>query len=207
MFQRYVFTVDPERFPLPKVRELVSYLHDNQQHYIVMVDPAIAYQDYPAFNNGRDQDVFMKVENGSIYQGVVWPGKTSFPDWFAPQTQEYWNSEFASFFSAESGVDIDGLWIDMNEPANFCNYPCSDPEGYAEENNFPPEPPPVRSGPDIPLPGFPDDLQPAPNMTKRQASTGSMMGLSGRELIDPPYKIQNAAGSISNKSANTDLIQ
>lgn len=48
-------------------------------------------------------------------KGVVWPGVTAFPDWFNPDTQTYWNNEFDSFFSADSGVDIDGLWIDMNE--------------------------------------------------------------------------------------------
>ena len=94
----------------------------------------------------------------------------------------------------------------MNEPANFCNYPCSNASGFAEENNFPPEPPPVRGGASMPLPGFPADFQPVANVTKRQETAGSMMGLPGRELIDPPYLIQNAAGSISNKSANTDLI-
>jgi alpha-glucosidase len=38
-------------------------------------------------------------------------GVTAFPDWFAMGTQEYWNSEFATFFDAETGVDIDALWI------------------------------------------------------------------------------------------------
>lgn len=33
-----------------------------------------------------------------------------------------------------------------------------------------------------------------------------MMGLPDRDLIDPPYRIQNAAGSLSNKTINTDLI-
>jgi len=33
-----------------------------------------------------------------------------------------------------------------------------------------------------------------------------MMGLPGRNLIDPPYNIQNAAGGLSNKTLDTDLI-
>lgn len=112
---RKVFTLDPERFPLPKVRELVAYLKDHQQHYIVMVDPAVAYQDYAAFNDGRD--IFMKTENGSVFAGVVWPGVTAWPDFFNPGTQTYWNEQFESFFNPETGVDISGLWIDMNEAA------------------------------------------------------------------------------------------
>lgn len=43
-------------------------------------------------------------------------------------------------------------------------------------------------------------------ITKRQSTTGSMMGLSGRDLINPLYPIHNAAGGISNKTLNTDLV-
>lgn len=39
---RRVFTLDPLRFPTHKMRELVSYLHAHDQHYIVMVDPAVS---------------------------------------------------------------------------------------------------------------------------------------------------------------------
>jgi alpha-glucosidase len=67
---RKVFTLDSDRFPLEKVRELVTYLHDHDQHYIVMVDPAVAYQDYAPFNNGVDAEAFMRLDNGSIYKGI-----------------------------------------------------------------------------------------------------------------------------------------
>ncbi|KIX02478.1 uncharacterized protein Z518_08419 [Rhinocladiella mackenziei CBS 650.93] len=206
MDARKVFTLDPDRFPLPKMRELVAYLHAHQQHYIMMVDPAVAYQNYSAFNHGREQDIFMKNADGSIFEGVVWPGVTAFPDWFHPGTQDYWNSEFDTFFSPETGVDISALWIDMNEAANFCNYPCSNASGYAEENGFPPEPPPVREGPAIVLEGFPPDFQPPTNAKRQDTTTGTMLGLSGRKLINPPYTIRNAAGSLSNKTLDTNLV-
>lgn len=38
-----------------------------------------------------------------------------------PNITEYWSEEFKAFFSPETGVDIDGLWIDMNEPTNVSN--------------------------------------------------------------------------------------
>ena len=45
MFDRWVFTLDPDRFALPLVRDLVDYLHAHQQHYIVMVHfPISSYQ-------------------------------------------------------------------------------------------------------------------------------------------------------------------
>lgn len=133
----------------------------------------------------------------------MWPGVTAFPDWFHPDIQDYWNNEFAEFFDAETGVDIDALWIDMNEGANFCDYPCEDPEGWERDNDLPPAPPPVRPNP-RPLPGFPPEFQPPHG--KRAVRKGSKSGLPGRELIDPPYAIKNEAGSISNKTLNTDLV-
>ena len=69
MDARKIFTLDPLRFPLPKVQELVTYLHNHNQHYIVMVDPAVAYQNYDAFNNGARDGIFLKNANGSIYKG------------------------------------------------------------------------------------------------------------------------------------------
>lgn len=76
---RKVFTLDPDRFPLHLMQELVTYLHSHQQKYIVMVDPAVAYQDYSGFNNGVTDNAFLKLANGSVYKGVVWPGVTAFP--------------------------------------------------------------------------------------------------------------------------------
>lgn len=141
MFLRRVFTLDPDRFPLDKVRELVSYLHEHQQHYIVMVDPAVAYiEGNGAFSDGASQDVFLKHDDGSWFNGVVWPGVTVFPDWFHPNTQPYWNDEFAKFFDADTGVDIDALWIDMNEASNFCDWPCKNPEKEAIAAGNPPRP-------------------------------------------------------------------
>ena len=71
MHLRWVFTLDEYRYPLNLMRELVSTLHASDQHYIVMVDPAVAYEDYDAFNNGAEADAFMVTANGSIYKGVV----------------------------------------------------------------------------------------------------------------------------------------
>ncbi len=42
------------------------------------------------------------------------PGITAFPDWFSQNITSFYNNEFAVMFNRQSGVDIDGLWIDMN---------------------------------------------------------------------------------------------
>jgi alpha-glucosidase len=126
MDQYKVFTLGP-KFPINEMRDLVDNLHKNNQHYIVMVDPgqlrkdivdiiiliytAVAYQEYPSFNRGKDADVFLKTNNGSIYKGRVWPGVTAFPDWFHENTQGYWDTEFEKFFDPDHGVDIDALFV------------------------------------------------------------------------------------------------
>ncbi|KAL0942150.1 alpha-glucosidase [Colletotrichum truncatum] len=220
MDRRRVFSLDPERYPLEKVRQLVDKLHENDQHYIVMVDPAVAYQQYPPMLRGIEDNIWLLRNNGSVWIGVVWPGVTVFPDWFAENITKYWNNEFATFFSAESGVDIDALWIDMNEPSNFpCYFPCDDP--YGSSKGFPPDPPPVRENP-RPLPGWPCDFQPPGTDCKTQSkrsdlvqkesprtlpldkkfdnlvlaerqTAGQRQGLPGRDLLFPKYAIHNKA--------------
>ncbi|KAK2762250.1 hypothetical protein FQN54_001260 [Arachnomyces sp. PD_36] len=204
MDRRKVFTLDSERFPLETVQDLVTYLHDHDQHYIVMVDPAVSTTENEAFGRGVEDGIFMKHDNGTLYKGAVWAGTSVFPDWFHEDTQDYWTNEFALFFDAEDGVDIDALWIDMNEASNFCEWPCLDPDQHSIDNDLPPDAPPVRDPP-RPIPGFPDAFQPSGKRSVQKRSSGDKMGLPGRDLIDPPYTIANEAGSLSNKTMNTDL--
>ncbi|KAI2625715.1 glycoside hydrolase family 31 protein [Hypoxylon sp. NC1633] len=216
MYRRRVFSLDPDRFPLHKMRELVDYLHARNQHYVVMVDPAVAYQDFPgSFQRGIEDNIFLLRQNGSVWKGVVWPGVTVFPDWFSSNVGQYWNNEFSLFFSSQDGLDIDALWIDMNEPSNFpCYFPCDNPEASAV--GYPPEPPPVRSPP-RPLPGFSCDFQPEGTdcaktevraleirestppsyfhnlvLPPRQTE-GEQKGLPDRDLLYPKYAIHNKA--------------
>lgn len=135
----------------------------------------------------------------------MWPGVTVYPDWFHPAIQDYWNGEFNKFFDPETGIDIDGLWIDMNEAANMCTFPCTDPERYSIENDLPPAPPAVRPSNPRPLPGFPDDFQPVSSKRLSKRAHGDKLGLPGRNLLSPPYSIQNAAGALSQNTIQTNI--
>ncbi len=163
MDQRRTMSLDPQRFPLEKMRQMIDQLHQNDQNYILMVDPAVAKASYPTFEEGAPDGVFMKERNDDWYSGVVWAGPSVFPDWFNPKTQGYWNQQFERFFNEQSGVDIDGLWIDMNEASNFCDYPCTHPgpELSSIQSQDPPRPPPAREHSPYAIPGFPADFQPA----------------------------------------------
>jgi alpha-glucosidase len=82
---------------------------------------------YLPYETGKKLDVFMKNPNGSIYIGEVWPGVlffflflysasllsyigyTAFPDWFNPNTEDWWTEAILNWTKA--GVEFDGLWV------------------------------------------------------------------------------------------------
>ena len=202
----------------------MKYIHDRDQHYIVMVDPAVADYDYRAYNRGMEMDVFMKDKKGKKpYRGVVWPGVAVFPDWLHPNATEYWVERFEESFDPETGVDIDGIWIDMNEPASFCRSPCTDPEKTAKQRGLPPNPPPVREPPrDIPgltssssRPTIPndgeDDQRPLQRLELRSTPEDRPAPLEVEQVVDrllhPPYRIENHAGNgdLSDLTMDTNL--
>lgn len=93
----------------------------------------------------------------------------------------------------------------MNEAANMCLFPCTDPDQYSIDNDLPPAPPAVRSSNPRPLPGFPEDFQPASSKRSLKRSQGDKLGLPNRNLLNPPYKIQNEAGFLSEKTIQTNI--
>lgn len=127
MDRRRTFSLDPDRFPTHRMLDLIKYLRNRQQHYIMMIDPAVADKNYSAFNRGVDMNVFVKKKQTSLFRGAVWPvtwaftpgdelwltnfqGVTVFPDWFHPNASAYWLERFEESFNPTDGVDIDGVW-------------------------------------------------------------------------------------------------
>ncbi|GAA6228663.1 lysosomal alpha-glucosidase-like [Lates japonicus] len=116
--KRRIFTFDPWRFgDLP---EMVEEFHARGMKYILILDPGISSTSppgtYPPFDDGLKRDVFIKNATGHILIGKVWPGQTAFPDFTNPETRQWWEDWIRDFHSK---VPVDGLWIDMNEPASF----------------------------------------------------------------------------------------
>jgi len=235
MYRRQVFTLDPDYFPIEGLREVIDYLHEHDQHYIVMVDPAVASNEGPptsssdlespgstAYTRGMAANIFLKYESGQFFRGVVWPGPTVFPDWFNPQVSSYWTGEFTRFF-AKDRVDIDGLWIDMNEPANFVNWieNPADSLAYVQEQAVISGNPPNRTT-EAPAPGTPAF---GSNLTRRslefhdierrqapgasQPLGGGIVEAANTTEIDyqfPGFVIRNAAGGLSNHSSDVTLM-
>ncbi|KAI9167892.1 glycoside hydrolase family [Paramyrothecium foliicola] len=199
MDRRRDFTVDPARFAAPKFRQFVDTVHNREQKFVMILDPAIAIdQQYPTYTRGHEVGAYLKADDGSNYRGVQWAGESVWPDWHSSEGQDWWQNEFELFFNPETGFDIDGIWIDMNEAANFCpNIDC-EPGRHAEENNTPPEPAnPPRNNTGRVIPGFPDSFQPQIPLRARKGAAGNKKGLPNRDLFQPKYRINNFRGDLS----------
>ncbi|KAI1432490.1 glycoside hydrolase family 31 protein [Xylaria sp. CBS 124048] len=209
MDYRMDFTTDPERYPLHKMRELVDTLHQRGQKYVMMLDPGIHRSDnYSTYTRGMGVDAFIKAADGSQYRGVQWAGEVVFPDWFAPNTSDWWADEIFRFFDSDTGIDIDGAWNDMNEVSNFCADVNCDPAQEAASDNDPPQPTSIpRNDTGRLIPGFPPDFQPHGNargLQTRQSPSGSMKGLPNRDLFSPEYRINNHQGDLSVRTLYTN---
>ncbi|RYY34261.1 hypothetical protein EON62_03455 [archaeon] len=127
MDQHLDFTTDPVAYPTAAFGSFVRMMQQQyDMHYVPIFDPAISSTQsagtYPAWDDGVQQDVFIKSANGSILIGQVWPGYTAFPDFFSANAQSWWTAQIQSFHNQ---LPFDGMWIDMNEPSNFCNGECA----------------------------------------------------------------------------------
>ncbi|RLN59864.1 hypothetical protein BBJ28_00019744 [Nothophytophthora sp. Chile5] len=112
------FTLDPVNFVQADMQKLLSDIHSNGQKFVPIIDPGIPddKDDY-AYTRGLEMDIFIKDTAGKPYMGQVWPGPTVFPDFFHPKTHSYWSEQLQLMHKS---FPYDGIWIDMNELANFC---------------------------------------------------------------------------------------
>jgi alpha-glucosidase len=109
------FTWDEERFPDP--RGLMDELHGMGFRTIAIIDPGIKNEPgYEVFDSGSRIDAWVKQPDGEPYVGRVWPGDCVFPDFTADRVRQWWSNLFPPFIAASG---LDGVWNDMNEPANF----------------------------------------------------------------------------------------
>eukprot|EP00743_Colponemidia_sp_Colp-15_P001390 GILK01001525.1.p1 GENE.GILK01001525.1~~GILK01001525.1.p1 ORF type:complete len:894 (-),score=148.33 GILK01001525.1:161-2842(-) len=146
------FTTDPKRFPLDKFKSFLDSIHADGLHYVPILDAGIAKRDDSAsYQLGLEQNIYLMNPSGEKpLLAKVWPGYAVYPDFFHPNTTAYWSGQLAGLY--ESGVEFDGLWLDMNEVSNFCNGECTDETNKLRSaavvypNGLDPENPPYVPG-------------------------------------------------------------
>jgi alpha-glucosidase len=139
------FTYSKDRFAgLP---EYIKELKTKGIKFMTILDPCISIGEpagsYRPFDYGEELGgVWVKRADGSNAVGRVWPDDpVYFPDYSMPTTREWWITLIKEFHDL---LEYDGLWIDMNEPANFVT---GDVNGCNTNNwNNPPYTPKIRGG-------------------------------------------------------------
>lgn len=127
------FTVDPIRFA--GMKEFVRDLHYKNMHYVPIIDAGLKYdKNDKYFIKGEQNNVFIKsAKTKKTLIGRVWPGSAVFLSYFAPYATDLWHEGLSDLRQL---LEFDGIWLDMNEPANFCTGEC--PPGrfeIAEDDN------------------------------------------------------------------------
>ena len=195
---RVAFTTNPQLFPKERLRSVLDWIHGRQQRFVMMQDPAIAARDNPTYRRGVEAGAFIKNWNGdgTPYEGVVWPGRTVFPDWFAQNTTQWWTDEIVRFFGSDKDnytltpvegegiqptLPIDGIWLDMNEAANFLAYVDQNLDASAVASGAPPVPPTTREPP-YAIEGLPWTSEKAPGSESatRRSSVDELAAFEAR---------------------------
>ena len=97
----------------------------DKYRYIPIIDAGIKTVG-DAYEEGLKRDVYIKeAGTGKPLKSKVWPGETNFVDFFHPNASQYWIDMLDRLYSK---VKFSGVWLDMNELANFCDGPCNVPE-------------------------------------------------------------------------------
>jgi alpha-glucosidase len=95
---------------------MISELKQDGFRTIVIIDQGIKIdKQYKVYQEGMVGKYFCVRGDGPLYKGNVWPGECHFPDFTNPKARKWWTSLFEDL--AADGVD--GVWNDMNEPAEF----------------------------------------------------------------------------------------
>ncbi|XP_069861984.1 neutral alpha-glucosidase C isoform X2 [Dipodomys merriami] len=114
--KRY-FTWDKKRFPAPK--RMQELLRNKKRKLVVISDPHIKVDpDYSVYAKAKEQGFFVRNPEGGDFEGVCWPGLSSYLDFTNPKVREWYSGLFA-FSAYQESTDILFIWNDMNEPSVF----------------------------------------------------------------------------------------
>lgn len=118
-----VFTWSTKRFP--NYQNLLSNLAENGFKAVTIIDPGVKYEpeaDYAVFDEGLQNDYFVRKADGQLFHGYVWPDKAVFPDFMRSDVRNWWGD----WHKTLTDVGVSGIWCDMNEPA-LDDRPFGDP--------------------------------------------------------------------------------
>ncbi len=109
-----VFTIDEKKFP--DMKRLTENLAKEGIRIVTIMDPGVkSEKGYSVYDEGAKAKYFAQTPDGEIYENVVWPGDSVYPDFGRAEVRDWWGSHYKLL--TDRGVA--GIWTDMNEPAGF----------------------------------------------------------------------------------------
>ena len=109
-----VFTWGEKQYP--RHREMLDDLKQQGFKVVTIIDPGVKKESgYPIYEQGMVNQFFVHAPDGSVYENVVWPGDSVFPDFGRRAVRNWWADN--QRLMTDDGVA--GIWNDMNEPASF----------------------------------------------------------------------------------------
>ena len=104
------------RAAFPDLPGLAADLKEDHIHLVPIIDAGVKQEDgYDVCDEGVKQGYFVKKEDGSLFVGAVWPGRSYFPDFLRADARLWFGGQYRKLLNA----GIEGFWNDMNEPALF----------------------------------------------------------------------------------------
>ena len=131
-----IFVLDTKNFmDLPL---LVNEMHDNHFRFVPIVDLGFKKDENDEYYvMGHENKTFL-ISNYTDDELIsyVWPGEAVFPDFFNEDMQYLWNYAMQKFYQS---IEYDGIWIDMNEPAQLITINDTRAEILPEGYDYDPE--------------------------------------------------------------------
>jgi alpha-glucosidase (family GH31 glycosyl hydrolase) len=198
-------------FTATDVRVLNDYLAAHSQYHVLIFDPNVPVilidkdkQPYLPYVNGKDGDLFIRhPANDTFLFGRQWPAVTvAWPDWTNPAITSWWEDNFRLF--GDIAGQVGGVWLDMNEPSNFCDGQISvscqgkaDPDRQLDPIAVPH--PPVSFPTDIPTPPYQPGLP-----FGRDMQSGSF-NISSHLFLGQAYDVKELWGMMEQRATATAM--
>lgn len=115
---KQIFTIDKTKFSKNQIMKIKQKYN---KKLVVIMDAAIGIKNDNIHRMINKYDAMIKDMDGKQFEGRVWAGMSLYPDLLHPNISQFYDSVIDQFYS---DIEIDGLWLDMNEFTNFCNGRC-----------------------------------------------------------------------------------
>ncbi|QSL64936.1 hypothetical protein MERGE_002240 [Pneumocystis wakefieldiae] len=111
------FIWDKDYFPSPN--KILKRLDSKKRQLIIIVNPHIKKdEEYHAYKEIKDRELFIKTSKGDVYEGNCWPGSSIWIDVVSEKGAEWWSDKFQYEVLNFSFSNLH-IWNDMNEPSVF----------------------------------------------------------------------------------------